>query len=169
MKKLFAILLIFGFSVSKSQNISINDARMAFDGVVEKEESGRLFLLKAQQEQVVNQPLFMGYMGAIKATLAKHYINPWTKLSSFNEGRDLLEKAIKLDTQNVELFFLRYMIQTNAPRFLGYYQHISSDKQRLLSALPLIKDKTLQSKIVQYLRENGSLTKSERAKLQETL
>lgn len=169
MKQVVTLLLVFCFLLSKSQQVSLADARKALDEVVVREKSGQLFLLNVAKDKTTMQPIIMGYAGAIKAILAKHYFNPWAKLNTFNEGKELLETAIQKDTQNIELIFLRFMIQTNAPQFLGYNQYIAKDKQRLISALPGLKDKTLQSKIVQYLRENGELTTSERAKLEENL
>ncbi len=169
MKRVFTLLLVFCFFFSKSQQVSLADARKAFDAAIVHEESGQLFLLNVSKDKTAMQPIIMGYAGAIRAILSKYYFNPWVKLNTFNEGKDLLEMAIQKDTQNTELFFLRFMIQTNAPQFLGYNQHIAKDKHRLISSLPQLKDKTLQSKIVQYLRKNGELTVQEKAKLEENL
>ena len=70
---------------------------------------------------------FNPYKGALLMKKAGLEKNPAVKLKFFKEGKLLLETAIDNDNQNVELRFLRLMIQENAPKFLGYHSNINED------------------------------------------
>lgn len=85
--------------------------------------------------------------------MANHVFNPYSKLSYFKKGKDLLEKAIKADKTNVELRFLRLSAQTKSPSFLGYDDHIAVDKKFLKQSLPQIKNLKVKSFIISHMRD----------------
>jgi len=64
-----------------------------------------------------------------------HSYNPVAKLKYFNEGKIYLEKAIAQASNNVELHFLRFTIQTNLPGFLGYKSNIEEDRSFILRTM----------------------------------
>ena len=68
-----------------------------------------------------------GYYGAYLVISANHTWNPIDKLNTFKKGKIELENAIKQDSKNVELRFLRLSIQANVPKILNYDQNIKSD------------------------------------------
>jgi len=98
------------------------------------------------------------YVAVAEMTSAKYKINPISKLTAFNNGKKLLESAIKADPLNPELVFIRYTIQTQAPSFLGYSKNISSDRLFLMSKLNTLKsnDEELYTSIYNYLVYKGS-------------
>jgi hypothetical protein len=110
-------------------------------------------------------PLLLGYKGSATALLAKYSINPYRKVKYFNAGVVLLEKSIKLEPNNLELRYLRFTIQTNAPGFLGYYANISSDKSFLLKGISSITDQELKKNVLSFLKNSDELTKTEKQKL----
>lgn len=83
--------------------------------------------------------------------MAKHYLNPISKLKTFNNGKKILESAIEKDKLNPELKFLRLSIQENSPSFLGYHNNIKEDKLFLIKCLPTITDDELKKIITSYL------------------
>jgi hypothetical protein len=52
---------------------------------------------------------------------------PHQKYALFTEGKNMLEDLIKEYPNNTELRFLRYIVQVNTPRFLGYKDNINND------------------------------------------
>ena len=68
-----------------------------------------------QQNEIKDDPVMMAYKGAALTTLANCKDTPFSKLSVFNKGKDLLETAIGMDAESVEARFLRYTVQTNIP------------------------------------------------------
>src|SRR4051812_28711448 len=68
----------------------------------------------------LSKPLAAAYLAAAEMASAQYKINPLSKLSAFNSGKKMLEGAVNSDSINVEIRYIRYTIQNNAPSFLGY-------------------------------------------------
>jgi hypothetical protein len=75
-----------------------------------------------------NNITLVGYKAISEIMLCKHVLNPFTKLNHFNKGKALLEESIHLAPDNVELRFLRYSVQKNAPLLLQYRNNLKEDK-----------------------------------------
>jgi len=137
----------------------------------EEVESIRILFQKAQSSEKVclelidrlepfnegNNTLLMGYRACATMLMAKHVFNPFSKLSYFKRGRDILEKAIKSDRDNIELRFLRYTIQTNVPSFLNYNQFKESDRLFLVNSISKLTDQKLKKIIIAYLKTNKTV------------
>jgi hypothetical protein len=95
----------------------------------------------------------MGYLGATKMVLAKHYFNPYEKLKSFNNGRIILEKAIKQEPSNIEIIYLRYSCAKNAPSFLNYNKTLESDRILLENSAKNLTDMDLKNRILNFLKK----------------
>ncbi len=100
-------------------------------------------------------PLTAGYKGAAMMIAAKYFFNPLTKLRYFRKGKNLLQTAVRTDSTSVELHFLRYTIQVNAPGFLGYRDDITADNAFILLNLKKISDPELSSMIYSNLSAKG--------------
>ncbi|CAN5243518.1 hypothetical protein BH09BAC6_BH09BAC6_00440 [soil metagenome] len=108
-----------------------------------------------------SEPVLIGYKGANEMLQAKYILNPITKLSRFNKGKTLLQMAIKRDTTNLEIRFLRFSIQSNIPSFLNYNAEMIPDKQFLIANTPRSKDEGLKEMIVKYFIAANTLTNTE--------
>jgi hypothetical protein len=168
MIRIATLMILLTSLLINVEAISIPDARKAYDEAVYKASAGKTFLAQAEKLNPT-EPLIMGYVGAVKMIMAKHYFNPWAKLHSFNQGRELLEKALAAQPQGVELVFLRFSIQSNSPGFLNYNQHLATDKAFLLANIVSLKDKVLKEKISNYLLSSEALTPAEKQKIQAAL
>ncbi len=94
----------------------------------------------------INTPVSVAYKGAYTMMKAKFVNSPFKKYAYFNEGKALIEKAIKQAPNNVELRYLRAILQAKLPKFLNYYENINDDIEFVLTNL-----KTAQlSKEVKY-------------------
>ena len=58
----------------------------------------------------------------------------YTKLEYFNQGKDLLEDAIKEQPLHAEIRFLRLTVQAEAPFMLGYSGDIAEDVEVVYKA-----------------------------------
>lgn len=96
-------------------------------------------------------PVFLAYLGAYQTIWANHVINPFSKLSTFNKGKKNLQKAVSLENNNVEIRFLRYSIQKNAPKFLGYSDNLAEDKKYIESHRNEVKSVELNNLINKVL------------------
>lgn len=93
----------------------------------------------------------LGYLGAFTMIKANHQINPIQKLSSFNSGKKLLEKAIQQNSTDVELRYIRYAIQISIPKFLGYNGELAIDKKIMQNYLAT-SETALQADIKELLK-----------------
>ncbi|MFA9213418.1 MAG: hypothetical protein ACEQSR_06175 [Candidatus Methylacidiphilales bacterium] len=149
LKKGFQLIIFQLMVLQLTANI---DLRNQFDKAIYSKSIAES--LKKTLEQKTNlTPMELGYLGATKMLLAKHYYNPFNKLQIFNEGKTDLENAIKKDKNNAELVFLRYSCAKNSPHFLNYYQNIESDKQFLEIAIISMTDNNLKNRIILFLKK----------------
>lgn len=154
MKKtgLLWLLLFFGASCY-AQTDSINKIRQLYQKAATEKKACEQLIGVLKSNYPKENTLLLGYKGSATMMMANHVINPFTKLSYFKKGKNMLKKAIEADRENIELRFLRYAAQTNAPSFLGYDDHISSDKKYLLQAGDSI-DQTLKELISSQLNKS---------------
>ena len=104
----------------------------------------------------------LGDIGMSFMLKAKYAWLPNYKMSYFNKGKDFLESAISNDPQNLELIFMRFCVQSNAPGFLFYSNNLRSDKAFILNTFNSIKDNDLKLRIINYMiEEKTDLTQSE--------
>ena len=142
------------------------------------EQVRNLYVLAAEQEKSCeeliknlepynenNHPLYAGYKAAATMLMAKYVFSPFTKLNNFKKGKTLLEKAISKDHKNVELRFIRYAIQLNAPSFLNYKENVKDDKVYLIDNYSSLKDMQLKNSIYQFFKNNSTLTGEEKKQL----
>ena len=89
------------------------------------------------------------YLGALTMKSAEHKFSPISKLSAFNQGKELLESAILSEPNNAEFRFIRLSIQENCPGILGYSSNISTDKTMLIKKYALL-DSYVKKFILNY-------------------
>jgi hypothetical protein len=157
MKILILYIIWFQSMTAFAANHELENIRMMFH----KAESSQIVCLELiEQLQPYNEDnnvLFMGYKACATMLMAKHVFNPFSKLSHFKRGREMLEKAIQFDHNNIELRFLRYTIQTNVPSFLNYSQSKDLDRLFLVNSLNKLNDQKLKRIIAAYLTTNKTV------------
>lgn len=146
--RVLLMCLLFGFS-----GADITYIRALYRQAPENEHKATA-LIRLLDEQYLHTPVSQGYRGAAGMVMAKHATNPYIKLRYFNQGRDMLERAISSDRNNPELRYLRYTIQVNVPSFLGYNTHIAEDRRFLQTNLYGLADGQLKSMIWLFLKEH---------------
>lgn len=104
--------------------------------------------------------LLVGYHGAVLLGMARHDGNVFKKMSYYNDGKELLEKSIDVDPDNIELRFLRLSIQTHMPSFLGYSESKESDKAFVLNHLEEAPSEEFKKRVrgfIKHAEEQGKL------------
>ncbi len=150
------ILLLFSVS-SFAETPSLAEVRSLYEQAANDEKACKKLIewLKPYHEK--NNPLLFGYRAGGVMMMANYVFNPFSKLSYFNKGKKMFHKAILADAQNIELRFIRFGVQTNAPSFLGYNNYVERDKIFLKQSLPRIGDQHLKNMIVNYFKKQGYL------------
>lgn len=95
-----------------------------------------------------NSNLALCYVGALKAKKSSYLATPKEKVKEFKAGAGKIEKAIALDSKNVELIFLRYVIQCNSPKITRYKDKIDKDKYFLES-----QNKTIRKSLYKIIQD----------------
>lgn len=162
---IFSIFLICcTFSFRSNATVDIASVRILFQKAVSDEKACKQLthLLAPYDER---NPLLLGYKGSGTMMMAKHVFNPFSKLSYFKKGKQMLESAIATDETNFELRFLRFTAQTNMPSFLGYNNDIEKDKEFILNYYSHIKDAELKEFVLPSLKKSKYLTTTEKEQL----
>lgn len=66
----------------------------------------------------------------------------------------MLELAVGKDKRDVELRLLRYLVQKNAPSFLGYHSHLEEDKAFISNNIAGIKDLDKKNFVIKTLNDS---------------
>lgn len=129
-------------------------------------------LLQAAQQADQSNPLFLAYHGTALAMMAGHVSGPREKLKWFDQGKELIEKAAAADPNNPEIAFLRFSVQSEAPRFLGYHNQISSDANIVVAALRsgrITHSEKFWISAIRYMNQSGKLNKLQQAEISKYL
>ncbi|MCW3085194.1 MAG: hypothetical protein JWP12_2560 [Bacteroidetes bacterium] len=164
MKRNILFLFLMAGLFSNAQNISIETLRKDYYKLnTDSATCTKLYNKLSKNNSTDN--LINGYKGAITASMANHVKNKEEKIKLFTAGKKLIEQSIKSDSANVELRFLRFTIQTNCPKALGYYKQIDPDKKYIISHFASLKNTDLRHKIAEYLLSTSYVNADEKKKI----
>lgn len=139
-------ILFFVFKTFLSQSQDVKEIRSLYFNVTNKSSFNK-FLNATNEKKIANNPIVKAYHGLAIMMQSNYILNPITKLTNFEKGKNILESLIMENSSNLELRFIRFCIQNKAPAFLGYNKNKIEDKKILLFELKNLKDKDLQDKI----------------------
>ncbi len=152
------ILLFIAGSVD-AQKISRQEIRRAFQLCTNKDQSDKLYNQINLLEQF--EPIELGYKGAIFASQARFSSNPFKKYSYCKTGLTNISDAIKIAPHDLELRYLRMVIETNIPDFLRMSGNIIEDKMVIFSLIEKESDIVLKRLVGNFLMNSGLCSKTE--------
>lgn len=111
-----------------------------------------IFILEKEPRSSINN----AYLGALLIKKSLFVQKSKEKIASFNKGKLLLEKEVVKNPDNIEIRFIRLIIQENTPKFLKYNYNIEEDKNLIIynynkmsnDLKVIIKDFSKNSKIL---------------------
>jgi hypothetical protein len=152
MKALITISLLFLTLYSSFGSINeIISIRQLYYSSVESKTNTEKLVETLKHITIESDAIQQGYKGMSLLLVAKHSWNPITKNNNFRQGLNWLESAIAKDTSSIELRFLRYSVQCNAPLFLNYSDKIVKDKKYIMKNYKKLDDRDLKNRISNYL------------------
>jgi len=160
------LLFMIGILLNPVDSKTLVSIRKLYTEAAVKKESFDQFK-SLLDKNTDNNSVLNGYRGCALMIEANYLNNPISKLNYFNKGKEILEKAIKLDIENTELRYLRFTIQSEVPSILGYNDNIKQDKDFLLKKVKTISDITLKNNVISFLKQSDQLTETEKKKLNE--
>ncbi len=148
--KILAILLVF-LSTTAEDVISLEEIRSSYKICNESKEKAEQFFELTNKASQNKGAIYKGYHGAALALKASYSWNPFNKLSYFNKGKKMIDEAIQLEPDNIELRMIRLSIQSNAPKIAGYYQNIEEDKKFMLENIENVSGQGLKKYVEGYI------------------
>lgn len=164
MKNIFFVLFFISGYSAFSQTITVDALRREYEQAF-KDSAICDKLHKKVIKSSNTDNITIAYRGAITAAMANHAKNKKDKLSLFNEGKKLLEQSIAADNSNIETRFLRFTVQTNAPKALGYSKQIELDKEFILKNYSSVTNLAIKRMISSFAQQAVSLSEKEKQKL----
>ena len=151
MKKLGILLLIMFNQVILQKNL--DEFRNLIKSAEKSEQAAKTLIEKSTvAHKNTNEPIFRGFLAVGNFFMAKHVFSPFKKMSYFNEGKKIMDNAVKNDPKNPEIRLMRLITQEKAPKILGYSKNIADDKKVILDEYQNIQDSELKLYIKNYLK-----------------
>ena len=147
-------------SAQKPERLTL---RNAFQECISKERTESFYKKLASTSS--NEIIKHGYKGAVMALRAKYSSNPFKKYNYCKEGLIILSKAIADSPQDLELRYLRLIIQSNIPSFLGMNCNLNEDKNMIIDNIEQEKDLQLKKIISEFLMKSDICTDQEKKSL----
>lgn len=114
-----------------AKDMDISFLRNNYEQAVKDKNLCKTMIQQLEQKPVNNTAL--AYLGGLQTIWAKHAFNPLSKLSTFHKGKANIEKAVNIESNNIEIRFIRFSVQKNCPSFLGYKDALNVDERFLRS------------------------------------
>lgn len=148
--------LILWSTTAVAQDTLLTSVRKNIGEVFKTESICFSFYNAFEKVDVSANNILVGYKGAVLLGMARHDPNVFKKMGYFSDGKELLEKSIANDPQNIELRFLRLTIQTHIPSFLGYNENKEKDKAFVLANLDKAPSELFRTKVRNFIKHAES-------------
>ena len=119
------MFLILNCQISKSDDL--NKIRKSYLNASINEDSCKNFILSLKKVKIEESPLLEAYKISAELINIKYLKNPFKKFNLFNFYTKKLNLIINENPLQIEIRFLRYLIQLNSPDFLLYNKNIEED------------------------------------------
>ena len=159
-RTLIVLLLLLQTSGIFSQAVLRTEMRSAFHACSTGSKTDALYKLLSGEEN--SGSIVKGYLGAVTALKANYSYNPVKKYNYCKDGLNLLSQAIANSPNDLELRYLRILLQSKIPSFLGMNQNIKEDKVILLNKIGLEEDHELKQIISSFLLKSDICTDNEK-------
>lgn len=156
-------------SLTNSQLKLIEELRFTYYKAVEEEDNlpeYEKYLSKNYETiEEANKALAIAYSAGIDIIKSKHAFWPLTKLNYLKKSLESLEKALKIEPNNLEVRFMRFSMLHYVPGFLGYSAERKEDANVILKELLKknynLVDKSIQKGIYQFILDSERLTEKD--------
>ncbi len=120
--------------------------------------------LEAQLSNIIgkNASVLKAYQGAVLTLKARFSKSKEDKKAYFKKGVFAIESALKDESSNVEIRYLRLSVQENSPRFLGYHKNIEEDKEFILKNYDNISPEELKNLIKDFVLKSDNFSNVEK-------
>ena len=151
MRITYIIISFFFIIICNAQTNNLDQIRKSYIESAQSEENIKKLISKCEEYKSKNDSIVYAYRTVADLMLIKYKYNPLYKLKLFTEYSRKLDLIVTNNFKNIEIRFLRYCIQKQTPRFLGYYDNLELDYQFIIQNID-IQSKELQKYIRSTLK-----------------
>lgn len=151
MMKILISFLLTSMLLTSLNNSDMNEVKTNFNLAVQDKNISKKMMEKLEQYNEKSS-VYLAYLGGHQTIWANHVFNPSSKLQTFNKGKKNIELAVKNAPDNIEIRYIRFSVQKNAPSFLGYNSHLKEDKDFLVKNKKNINSDFVQKNIETLLK-----------------
>ncbi|MFZ4862183.1 hypothetical protein ACL9RF_08345 [Sphingobacterium sp. Mn56C] len=152
------------FTLSLWFQIDVGTVRANFEKSADSKEDTET-LYQSLKSYSKSDPVLLAYKGAAYGLKARYVEDRKTKKDLFISGAKDIEAAVAAASENVEIRFIRLVIQENTPNVLKYKANIHEDKQMILANFAK-QTKAVQETVRRYaVKRSKVFTASELSKL----
>ena len=130
---LISLISLFAFKNSLT-NDSLEVIRDNYPLSVENEEL-TISMLKKISDENLHTATVIGYKGAYECLMAKHALFPNKKLDYLKKAHISFAASIKVMPNNLEVRLLRYVVEFNTPRYVGFSKNLNEDKLKIFELI----------------------------------
>lgn len=163
MKYFVAVILVFFINQPSSK---IDEVRKQFPEIASEAQADDFIAILKNDDS----PEGKGYTAAMVFMKSRFVNFPFTKLKYFKQGKLLLDQAIIESPSNIEIRYIRFLMQKQIPEFLGYHKNISEDYDTIVNGIDnAILNNEQKSKILQSMLETKGLSEIQKLQLNQLL
>ena len=163
---MFLLIILLAFVHNTSGQSLLDKLRALYSSAGLQEDSAKKMYDMLKPVTETSDPVLLCYKGAVTMVQAKFFFNPVTKFGCFVKGKKLVENAITRDSNNIEMRYLRFTLQSNLPSFLGYNSQLKTDKDYLINHCQLLNNGVLRDMIISFLLASKYCNNEDVKKLQ---
>ena len=147
-------------------NSNVDEVRNQFPEIYSEEQADHFI----EQLNKDDSPEGKGYTAAMFFMKSRFVKWPFTKMKYFKEGKSILDETINENPANIEIRYIRFLMQKQIPDFLGYHENISEDFQVIVNGFKMCNlQPIMKSKILKNMLLTKDLTSEENDKLNQLL
>ena len=143
----------------------LSEVRKQYTNAIESKENAQKFYKLLEGVSKQDSKTLVAYKGASIALQAKFSPKKEDKKKQFIEGTQLLDYALKNDSNNLEIRLIRLSIQENTPKIMKYKANIAEDKQFIVSNFSK-QSNPLKDFVRVYLKQSKVFSEIEKASMQ---
>ena len=149
MRITYIIISFFFLIICNAQTNNLNQVRKSYLESAKSEENINKLISTCEEYKSENDSIIYAYITVADLMQIKYKYNPLYKLKLFTEYSRKLDLIVINNFNNIEIRFLRYCVQKQTPRFLGYNDNLELDYQFIIQNID-IQSKELK----EYIRSS---------------
>ena len=149
MRTLLTLSLLLYGSLSWAQ-LSLDEIRreLVFEEFNKEQTVSFYKRMSVLEEQ---DPVVLAYKGVSEALMAKVKWDPFSKLAHLADARDMIDEAIEMDRNNLEIRFLRFSLEYYVPSIFRISKNMEEDKEVIIANLRNLDGFYFEDDMVQFI------------------